>query len=143
MTATTPALASSRRRGSGRHPWLCAHSSPARPRQARTSPVYSIAVARTSLLLSDGRRYDSGSLMGSVMVFGAVAPTSIPSSRPTPDTDSATLGSDSLLQASLRITRLMTHSIGPCPSTGAYGRDRPTGSVDPGGSAEWVDTRVT
>jgi hypothetical protein len=53
------------------------------------------------------------------------------------------LGSDSLLQASLRITVLMTHSIGPCPSTGPYVRDRPTGIADPGGSGEWVDTRVT
>jgi hypothetical protein len=53
------------------------------------------------------------------------------------------LGSDSLLQASLRITVLMTHSIGPCPSAGAYARGPLTGMVDPGGSAEWVETRVT
>ena len=39
MTATTPVLTSSSRRGLGRQPWLCAQSIPASPRQARMIPV--------------------------------------------------------------------------------------------------------
>src|SRR6266446_152572 len=69
---------------------------------------------------SDGRKRDSGSLMGSVSVFGAVAPTTMPSSRPTPDTVTATLGCDSLLQASLRITVLMTRSTGRVGRVGRH-----------------------
>src|ERR1022692_4782896 len=100
----------------------------------------------TSSWLSDGRRYDSGSLMGSVSVFGAVAPTSIPSSRPTPDTVIATLGWESLLQASVRITVLMTCSIGPAgpsPPLGPCVPGRPAGSIGPGGAAEGGDACVT
>src|SRR5260370_36381485 len=102
--------------------------------------------------------------MGSVSTFGAVAPTSMPSSRPTPDTVTAILGSESLLQASLRITVLMTRSIGPVgprPSRGPYVLSRPTCPAvpdrpicpavldpltcpaDPGGAAESGDTFVT
>src|SRR5260221_2732519 len=102
-----------------------------------------------SLWLSDGRRYDSGSLTFSVSKFGAVAPTSMPSSRPRPDTVTATLGWDSLLQASLRITVLIIPSIGPVGpgrSTGPSALDwptAPTAPTDPGGSAESGDTCVT
>src|SRR5215467_464833 len=77
---------------------------------------------------SAGRIKDSGSLTGTVSAFGAVAPTIIPSSRPAPDRLRATMGSDSGLQASLRITRLMTHSTVPACPWGPVG---------------WVDTRVT
>jgi hypothetical protein len=107
MTAITAAAARNRWRGLGRQPWLCAHSIPASPRHARMSPVYRIAIARMLSLFSDGST-ESGSLMGSVALFGAVAPTTMPSRRPTPAKLTATLGSDSLLQASLRITVLMT-----------------------------------
>src|SRR5215467_6450532 len=114
MMATTPALASSRRRGSGRQPWLCAQSIPARPRHARTSPVYSATETRTVCDWSDGSRLDNGSLrFGNVSVFGAVAPTSIPSSSPAAEMLTAIRGSESLLQESLRMTVLMTQSIGP------------------------------
>src|SRR5215472_10666650 len=146
MTATMAALTSSSRRGSGRHPWLCAQSMPASPRQARTSPVYSIAIAAPLSWASDGRNDDSGSLTFTVSKFGAVAPTSMPSSRPRPDRVTATRGSDSLLQASLRITALMMRSIGPlglCRSTRPSVLDLPTAPTDPGGSAESVDTCVT
>src|SRR5487761_1882876 len=71
-------------------------------------------------LFSDGIRDDSGSLIGSVSAFGAVAPTSRPSSSPAADMEMATRGRESLLQASLRITVLMIRSIGPVPSTGRY-----------------------
>src|ERR1700680_772402 len=96
--------------------------------------------------LSDGRRYDSGSLIGNVSAFGAVAPTIMPSSRPTPDTVTATLGSESLLQASLRITVLMSRSIGPvgpCPSTGPYVPDWLACSADSGEPTGRLDTCVT
>src|SRR5215510_1110834 len=83
----------------------------------------------TTWWASDGRR-DSGSLIGSVSAFGAVAPTSIPSSRPAPDTAMATLGSESLLQASLRITVLMIHSTGPTGPCPARGSSVSTGGVD-------------
>ena len=53
---------------------------------------------------SEGSRCDRGSRTGRVSVFGAVAPTTMPSSRPRPETAMATLGWDSRLQASLRIT---------------------------------------
>src|SRR5690349_6910286 len=93
---------------------------------------------------SAGMRCDSGSWRGIVSAFGAVAPTIMPSSRPAPDRVRATVGSDSRLQASLRITRLMTHSTGPLPTarSGAVkGRvSDPAGFGGPGG---WVDTRVT
>ena len=39
MIATMPVLTSSRMRGLGRQPWLCAHSIPASPRQARVMLV--------------------------------------------------------------------------------------------------------
>src|SRR5215469_16987981 len=52
-------------------------------------------------------------MLGSVSEFGAIAPTSMPSSRPTPATDIATLGWASLLQESLRMTALMIRSTGP------------------------------
>src|SRR5262252_7743075 len=96
----------------------------------------------------DGKRYDSGSLIGNVSAFGAVAPRSIPSSRPDADTATATLGSDSLLQASLRISVLMSRSIGPPgpggpawpgPSMGPCVLDRPAVPAAPGGSAESTD----
>ena len=45
MTATMAELIRSRWRGLGRHPWLCAHSIPASPRQARMSDAYSIRLA--------------------------------------------------------------------------------------------------
>ena len=56
-------------------------------------------------------------MIGSVSAFGAVAPRSMPSSSPDADTATATLGSESLLQASLRITALMNRSIGPVGAT--------------------------
>src|SRR5215831_2389957 len=92
---------------------------------------------------SDGRICDSGSRRGIVSAFGAVAPTIIPSSRPAPDRLRATMGSDSGLHASRRITRLMTHSTGPLRTTrpGAGGKSTVPGC--PGGPAGWVDTRVT
>src|SRR5207247_10596025 len=102
-----------------------------------------------------GRRCDSGSRRGIVSAFGAVAPTIMPSSRPAPDKVRATVGSDSRLQASLRITRLMTHSTGPLRMTtsGTAGRGAVPawsgmtgkGAVPacPGGPAGWADTRVT
>src|SRR5580692_10711233 len=62
---------------------------------------------------SDGKNRESPILTGSVSVLGAVAPTSMPSSRPTPEMVTATAGLDSLLHESLRITVLMTRSIGP------------------------------
>src|SRR5258706_7564840 len=70
---------------------------------------------------SEGSRCDSGSLSGSVSVFWAVAPTTMPSSKPTPETAMAILGSDSLLQASLRMRLLISQSIDPvagCRSPG-------------------------
>ncbi len=92
---------------------------------------------------SGGRMKDSGSLIGSVSAFGAVAPTIIPSSRPAPDRVRATIGSDSLLQASLRITRLMTHSTGPLRMTRSGAGGKSAAPARPGGPAGWVDTRVT
>ena len=92
---------------------------------------------------SDGRMCDSGSWMGIVSAFGAVAPTIIPSSRPAPDRLRATMGSDSGLQASLRITRLMTHSTGPLRMTRPGAGAKSTVSAWPGGPAGWVDTPVT
>src|SRR5258708_9934736 len=70
--------------------------------------------------------------MGSVTVFGAMAPTSAPSSRPQRDEVTATRGLASRLQASLRITVLMTRSIRPWPSTGPRVPGRPVGSTVPG-----------
>src|SRR5262245_49752028 len=84
--------------------------------------------------------------MFSVSVFGAVAPTTMPSSRPTPETLIATLGSESLLQASLRMTLLMTHPIGPAGrrrSSGSYVRGWPTCRTDPGESGGRTDACVT
>src|SRR5262249_32424756 len=92
---------------------------------------------------SGGRINDSGSLTGTVSAFGAVAPTIIPSSRPAPDRLRATMGSDSGLQASLRITRLMTHSTGPLRTTRSGAAGKSTGPACPGGPAGWVDTRGT
>src|SRR5215467_960244 len=100
----------------------------------------------TTWWVSGGRKCDSGSLTGSVSAFGAVAPRSIPSSKPVPDTAMATLGSDSLLHESLRITVLMTRSmgpVGPCPSTGPYVPRRPPGCADTGEPDGGVDTCVT
>src|SRR5262249_25370730 len=91
---------------------------------------------------SDGRMNDSGSLTGTVSAFGAVAPTIIPSSRPAPDRLRATMGSDNGLQASLRITRLMTHSTGPLRMTRSGAGGKSTVPGRPGGPAGWVDTRV-
>src|SRR5260370_7997216 len=96
--------------------------------------------------LGDGRRSASGSLLGSVSAFGAVAPTIMPSSRPTPDTVMATLGLASPLQASLRITVLMSRSIGPVgprPSTGPYVPDWLACSADPAEPAAPLDTCLT
>ncbi len=147
MTETMAALTRNRCRGLGRHPWLCAHSIPASPRQARMSPEYIIKVARTCRCgPSDGSRVDSGSLTRNVSAFGAVAPSSMPSSSPAADRPTATLGSDSLLQASLRISQSMTRSTGPVGSWGSkgpYGPGRVACPTDPGGSAAWVDTCVT
>src|SRR5260221_9202278 len=70
---------------------------------------------------SEGSRCDSGSLSGSVSVFWAVAPTTMPSSKPTPETAMAILGHDTLLQARLRMRLLISQSIGPvagCRSPG-------------------------
>src|ERR1035438_4889538 len=82
-------------------------------------------------------------------MFGAMAPTRMPISRPTAETATATLGSESLLQESLRITVLMTRSIGPSgrlgpgPSGGPCVTGRPAGPADPGGSVGWMDTCAT
>ena len=92
---------------------------------------------------SAGRMNDSGNLTGTVSAFGAVAPTIIPSSRPAPDKLRATMGSDSGLQASLRITRLMTHSTGPLRMTRSGAGATSTVPACPDGPAGWVDTRVT
>src|SRR5215470_3338652 len=84
--------------------------------------------------------------MRRVSGFGAVAPTSMLSSKPTPDTLIATLGLESLLQESLRITVLMTRSIGPpgrCPPTGPYVLGRPPCRTDPGESVERTGACVT
>src|SRR5215471_8681221 len=146
MTAMIAVLAHSRCLGLGRQPWLCAHNIPARPRQARMFPVYRRIDAMTTLVSewpSAGRMKDSGSLTGTVSAFGAVAPTIIPSSRPAPDRLRATMGSDSGLQASLRITRLMTHSTGPLRTTRSDAGGKSTVPGRPGGPAGWVDTRVT
>ena len=115
------------------------------------SPVYRMAIARMLSLFSEGST-ESGSLMGSVALFGAVAPTTMPSRRPTPAKLTATLGSDSLLQASLRITVLMTRSIGPLGAsrwagTGAGGSPTAVAvdagslaaSSGPGGPGGWTD----
>src|SRR5215468_12524910 len=122
MTETMAALTRNRCRGLGRHPWLFAHSIPASPRHARMSPEYIIRVATTCKCgPSDG-------------------------SRPAADRLTATLGSDSLLQASLRISQSMTRSTGPVGSWGSkgpYGPGRVACPTDPGGSAGWVDTCVT
>src|SRR5215467_8789826 len=70
----------------------------------------------------------------------------MPSTRPSPDTLIATLGSESLLQESLRITVLMTRSIGPpgrCPSTGPYVLGWPLCRTDPGESVERTGACVT
>jgi hypothetical protein len=67
----------------------------------------------------------------------------MPSSKPTPDTVTATLGWDSLLQASLLISVLISRSIGPSPATGQSAVDPLVGSTNPGGSAGWLDTCVT
>src|SRR5215475_16065475 len=67
----------------------------------------------------------------------------MPSSSPDADTATATLGSESLLQASLRITVLMSRSMGPLGAT------RPARAVEPGardrpaGPAGGVETCVT
>src|SRR5215471_15001395 len=93
---------------------------------------------------SAGRRCDSGNWSGIVSAFGAVAPTIMPSSRPAPDRLRATVGSDSRLQASLRITRLMTHSTGPLPTaTSGCAKGTVSDPAGPGGPGGWVDTRVT
>src|SRR5215468_10311365 len=92
---------------------------------------------------SAGRMKDSGSLTGTVSAFGAVAPTIIPSSRPAPDKLRATMGSDSGLQASLRITRLMTHSTGPLRMTRSGAGGKSTVLTCPAGPVGWADTRVT
>src|SRR5215831_17336736 len=92
---------------------------------------------------SAGKMNDSGSRTGTVSAFGAVAPTIIPSSRPAPDRLRATMGSDSGLQASLRITRLMTHSTGPLRTTRSDAGGKSTVPGRPGGPAGCVDTRVT
>src|SRR5262249_46335003 len=72
--------------------------------------------------------------------------TSIPSNRPAPDTETATVGSESLLQASLRINVLMTHSIGPAWPRPAVGSSVPGWPIAPAGldgSAESTDACVT
>jgi hypothetical protein len=67
----------------------------------------------------------------------------MPSSKPTPDTVTATLGSDSLLQASLLISVLISRSIGPSPATGPSVLDPLVGLTNPDGPAGWLDTCVT
>ena len=135
MSATMPVLTSSRIRGLGRQPWLCAHIMPASPRQARVTLVYSIRLASTCCPLSDGRIRDSGSRTGSVSAFGAVAPSSMPSSRPAADRETATLGLASLLQASLRMSVLISRSTGPLRTSRESGA-RSAGAVTPGVPAE-------
>src|SRR5215472_4376429 len=79
------------------------------------------------MLLTDGNSADSGSLIRIVWTFGAVAPAIMLSSKPTPETLRATRGSVSLLPDSLRISVLMTRSIGPRGpgrSSGPLGRVR-------------------
>src|SRR4029077_8740161 len=76
----------------------------------------------------------------------------MPSSSPEADTATATLGSESLLQASLRISALMNRSIGPVggtrpgPAAGRWAPDRPVGSADPAGGVEtcvtWAITSI-
>src|SRR5512142_2956779 len=95
---------------------------------------------------SAGSRDDSGSLTGTVSAFGAVEPRIMPSSRPIPDSVTATLGLDRRLQASLRISELMNRSTGPFgpgPSRGLNVPSRPADLTAPGGSADWVGTCVT
>src|SRR5262249_5467310 len=138
MTATIAALASSRWRGSGRHPWLCAHSIPASPRQARMLAAYRITLETRMVWLSDGRKFDSGSLTDSVSAFGAVAPSIMPSSRPTADTVTATRGLASLLHASLRMSTAISRPTGPAGSCSWLGRDvlgRPAGPAARGEAA--------
>jgi len=137
ITATMIPLTSSKRRGSGAQPRLCAHSIPASPRQARTSPLYSSSIAAQSCWLSDGSTRDSGSSTVDVSTFGAVAPTTAPSSRPAPDTPTATLGSANLLPDSVRITALIRRLAGPVSSRashGASGWDSRVSLPVPGGS---------
>ena len=100
---------------------------PASPRQASSAAAYSITLARATWCASDGSS-DSGSRTPTVSAFGEVAPSSMPSSSPAPDSATATLGLDSLLQASLRISELMNRSTGPggCPSIGRGVRGRPS-----------------
>ena len=87
--------------------------------------------------LNEGRMDDSGSLTGTVSAFGAVAPTAMPSSRPASDTVTATFGLESLLQASVRMTALMSRSTGPADPYSS------TGPSVPVSSAELTDACVT
>ena len=94
-------------------------------------------LASTCCWLSDGSSLDSGSRTGSVSAFGAVAPRSMPSSRPAADRDMATLGLDSLLQASLRMSVLISRSTGPWPTSSESGAAGGSGGrVSPGVPAE-------
>src|SRR5215831_16595989 len=67
----------------------------------------------------------------------------MPSSSPDADTATATLGSESLLQASLRISVLMSRSIGPFGAPRAVPPAAPGAPGRPGGPAGWVETCVT
>ena len=87
--------------------------------------------------LSEGRTEDSGSTTGTVSAFGAVAPTAMPISRPAPDSVMATFGWDSLLQASVRMSALMSRPTGPVDPYWS------TGPPVPVSSAELTDACVT
>ena len=94
-------------------------------------------LASTCCEPSDGSSRDSGSRTGSVSAFGAVAPRNMPSSSPAADKLTATLGLDSLLHASLRMSVLISRSTGPLPpSRGPGAAGRSAGRVSPGASAE-------
>ena len=136
MTATTPALTSRSLRGSGRQPWLCAHSMPASPRQARMSPAYSRTSVRTFWCASDGSKCDSGSVDRQRRGVRRRGPDDrCPAAGRMPDTVMATRGLASLLQASLRITVLMTRSTRPLPATGRCGA-----AVDGRNRVCWLDS---
>src|SRR5580704_14658976 len=87
--------------------------------------------------LNDGRKVDSGSLMASVSAFGAVAPTNALSSRAAPDTVMATFGSESLLQANVRMSVLMSRPTRPAAPRSSRA---PSGPVS---SAELIGACVT
>ena len=75
--------------------------------------------APRELRVSQSAEQSAAIWKGRKSAFGAIAPTSIPSSRPAPDTVMGTFGSASLLQASFRITVLMSHWAGPAgPGSG-------------------------